>query len=216
MPWNAPYYLRLGYEVLADNQIGPELARTMAYEASLPGIDTSLRCAMIKPNDSPSTVTDLHERALDPPPAPSAPEKVELKEAFTDDELGHSIKVTGLVRDFPVPDDFESLRESGELVLIEVDVTAGSKYSGGFYGGFEITSPDGTVNSETGIADDEMDAAGFTPFEDVSRAESGTGWFAFQVNTKTDNYTLMYERPAATVIGSDKVIPAKTWEFPLP
>ncbi len=57
VPWNAPYYLRLGYEVLADNQIGPELARTMDYEASLPGIDASLRCAMIKPNDSPSTGT---------------------------------------------------------------------------------------------------------------------------------------------------------------
>jgi GNAT superfamily N-acetyltransferase len=57
VPWNAPYYLRLGYEVLAENEIGPELARTMAHEASLPGIDASLRCAMIKPNDSPSTGT---------------------------------------------------------------------------------------------------------------------------------------------------------------
>jgi GNAT superfamily N-acetyltransferase len=51
VPWNAPYYLRLGYEVLPDNQIGPELARTMEHEASLPGIEASLRCAMIKSND---------------------------------------------------------------------------------------------------------------------------------------------------------------------
>lgn len=50
VPWNGPYYLRLGYHVLAANNIGPELARTMAHEASLPGIDGSLRCAMIKPN----------------------------------------------------------------------------------------------------------------------------------------------------------------------
>ena len=69
VPWNAPYYLRLGYEVLADTQIGPELARTMAYEASLPGIHASLRCAMIKPNvrlppappnDRGDTVTARH------------------------------------------------------------------------------------------------------------------------------------------------------------
>jgi GNAT superfamily N-acetyltransferase len=57
VPWNGPYYLRLGYHVLADNDIGPELARTMALEAALPGIDASLRCAMIKPNDSPSTAS---------------------------------------------------------------------------------------------------------------------------------------------------------------
>ncbi len=49
VPWNGPYYLRLGYSVLPDEEVGPELASTMAYEASLPGIDASLRCAMIKP-----------------------------------------------------------------------------------------------------------------------------------------------------------------------
>lgn len=53
VPWNAPHYLRLGYEVLADHEIGAELARTMEHEASLPGVDGSLRCAMMKPNESP-------------------------------------------------------------------------------------------------------------------------------------------------------------------
>jgi GNAT superfamily N-acetyltransferase len=46
--WNGPYYRRLGYRELHEDGAGPELARTMAYEASLPGIDASLRCAMIK------------------------------------------------------------------------------------------------------------------------------------------------------------------------
>lgn len=50
VPWNGPYYLRLGYRVLRREDIGPELARTMAHEASLPGIEASLRCAMVKPN----------------------------------------------------------------------------------------------------------------------------------------------------------------------
>jgi GNAT superfamily N-acetyltransferase len=50
VPWNGPYYRRLGYRVLPDDGIGPELARTMAHEASLPGIDAALRCAMVKPH----------------------------------------------------------------------------------------------------------------------------------------------------------------------
>src|SRR5512139_602395 len=50
VPWNGPYYLRLGYRVLPDERVGPELARAMAHEASLPGIDASLRCAMVKTN----------------------------------------------------------------------------------------------------------------------------------------------------------------------
>jgi ribosomal protein S18 acetylase RimI-like enzyme len=58
VPWNAPYYARLGYTVLADDEMGPELLRAVAYEASLPGLDASLRCAMIKPNDEGSTDTD--------------------------------------------------------------------------------------------------------------------------------------------------------------
>ena len=35
VPWNAPYYFRLGYRVLPNEDVGPELARTMAHEASL-------------------------------------------------------------------------------------------------------------------------------------------------------------------------------------
>lgn len=50
VPWNEPYYRRLGYEVLPHHEIGPELARTMMHEATLPGLDPSRRCAMRKPN----------------------------------------------------------------------------------------------------------------------------------------------------------------------
>jgi len=49
VPWNAPYYARLGYRVMTDDEIGPELAATMAHEASLPGIRAEERCAMVKP-----------------------------------------------------------------------------------------------------------------------------------------------------------------------
>ena len=50
VPWNGPYYRRLGYRELADSEIGPELAATMAVEATFPGIDAALRCATVKAN----------------------------------------------------------------------------------------------------------------------------------------------------------------------
>ncbi|HET7357377.1 MAG TPA: GNAT family N-acetyltransferase [Nocardioidaceae bacterium] len=49
VPWNAPYYRRLGYREMAADEIGPELAATMAHEATLPGIRAEDRCAMVKP-----------------------------------------------------------------------------------------------------------------------------------------------------------------------
>ncbi|WP_129658769.1 GNAT family N-acetyltransferase [Rothia uropygialis] len=50
VPWNLPYYARLGYQVLAGANMGPELLRISRFEAGLPGIDGSQRCAMIKAN----------------------------------------------------------------------------------------------------------------------------------------------------------------------
>lgn len=49
VPWNAPYYQRLGYREMTADEVGPELAATMAHEASLPGIRAADRCAMVKP-----------------------------------------------------------------------------------------------------------------------------------------------------------------------
>ena len=48
VPWNGPYYQRLGYRMLTVSEMGTELAAAIEHEASLPGIDGSLRCAMIK------------------------------------------------------------------------------------------------------------------------------------------------------------------------
>jgi GNAT superfamily N-acetyltransferase len=54
VPWNGPYYTTLGYRELTGSEIGSELSAEMNHEASLPGIDASRRCAMIKPNGGPS------------------------------------------------------------------------------------------------------------------------------------------------------------------
>lgn len=50
VPWNGPYYRRLGYRELPNTEIGRELTAAMRHEAALPGLDSSLRCAMIKAN----------------------------------------------------------------------------------------------------------------------------------------------------------------------
>lgn len=49
VPWNGPYYAKLGYEVLTEDQVGPDLARTIEYETALPGLADAPRVAMIKP-----------------------------------------------------------------------------------------------------------------------------------------------------------------------
>lgn len=148
-------------------------------------------------------------------PGSAAPVKKPLDYVVKDDVLGNTIAFTSVVRNFPVPDKFESLKKDGELVLVEVDAKAGSKFSGGVQGGWKLLTADGSVGNATTIADKEMTAAGYMPFDAPSRGGSAKGWVAFQVNQKADSFRLSYKRSAATVIGSDQVIPAKTWEFAL-
>lgn len=50
VPWNAPYYARLGYRALSDEERGPELVALMAEETTWPGVADGPRCAMVKPN----------------------------------------------------------------------------------------------------------------------------------------------------------------------
>ena len=52
VPWNAPYYARLGYVELTIERRAPELTATMEHEASMPGIDATRRCAMVRPNST--------------------------------------------------------------------------------------------------------------------------------------------------------------------
>ena len=55
VPWNGPYYARLGYRELDATQVGPELAAQMAREATIPGLDASRRCAMLKLSGAPTS-----------------------------------------------------------------------------------------------------------------------------------------------------------------
>lgn len=46
VPWNGPYYARLGFAELPDDRLGPELAALRRHEADL-GLDVDARGAMI-------------------------------------------------------------------------------------------------------------------------------------------------------------------------
>jgi GNAT superfamily N-acetyltransferase len=54
--WNGPYYEKLGYRMLSGSEIGSDISAEMEHEATLPGIDSQRRCAMIKPNAGVSWV----------------------------------------------------------------------------------------------------------------------------------------------------------------
>jgi ABC-type glycerol-3-phosphate transport system substrate-binding protein len=150
--------------------------------------------------------------------APAA-EQTQLKvdETIQDDAMGDTVKITGVVRDFPATSNTAIAEGGGEWVLVEIDGTSGEKYSGGLSGVFSLYTPDGTLaGASTSIIDADMEAAGFTPFESPDAGEQATGWQAFQVNTRADAYQVQYKRLGANVIGSDKTIPTKVWKIDLP
>ena len=45
VPWNAPYYERLGFRSLSETELTPELAEVRAREAE-PGLDPETRVCM--------------------------------------------------------------------------------------------------------------------------------------------------------------------------
>jgi len=48
VPWNAPFYARLGFDVLPEQELDAELLRRLSYEAEL-GLERSRRVAMRTP-----------------------------------------------------------------------------------------------------------------------------------------------------------------------
>lgn len=166
------------------------------------------------PADSSPAAEATTEATTEAPAA--SQQKIAVDETIKDDVMGHVIKVTGLVRDFTAPDNTNIPEGGGEWVLVEVDVTAGKKYSGGVQGGFKLQSGGQLAGASTGIIDGAMTDAGFAPWEPASAGEHTKGWIAFQVNTRSDAYQLEYKRLAASVIGGGDPIDEKIWSIDLP
>jgi predicted N-acetyltransferase YhbS len=47
IPWNAPFYARVGFEVIPEQELGAELVGRLSHEAAL-GLERSRRVAMLK------------------------------------------------------------------------------------------------------------------------------------------------------------------------
>ncbi|WP_234423833.1 hypothetical protein [Intrasporangium calvum] len=56
VPWNGPYYQRLGWDVLADDDLGPQLRAIRDHERAS-GLEIQARQAMGKPLSPNGAVT---------------------------------------------------------------------------------------------------------------------------------------------------------------
>lgn len=147
--------------------------------------------------------------------------EVEVGETIEDPDMGDTLEVLSAVRDFPSDEEADLIADGGEVVLLEVSVTPGEEYGGLVsMSNFKISWDDGADfwGNKTRMIEDEMDEAGYTAFEDVSRRDGGehTGWIAFFVDERADTYLVDYERRGAEVIGSDEVIDPFEEQFEIP
>lgn len=164
-----------------------------------------------------STAAKTTSSTTSAPSAAGAQQRIAVDETIVDDVMGHTIKVTGVVRDFQSPGHANIPDGGGEWVLVEVDTTAGDTYTGGIKGGFKLLDAAGeTMGNATTVLESDMTAGGFDIWEGVDSGEQAKGWIAFQVNNRSDVYQLQYKRLAASVIGSGDPIEEKTWEITLP
>ncbi len=147
--------------------------------------------------------------------------QVSIGESFEDPEMQDKIEVLSAVRNFESSKRASAIELGGEVVLLEVKITPGQKYSGLIQSGAFKISEDGGADyryDQTDGLEAEMRAAGYEPFEDVRRRDGGThqGWLAYVPNEKQDAYTIRYERGPGKVLGTDEKVPEFTTTFDIP
>lgn len=146
---------------------------------------------------------------------PNAPsEGIELDQTIKDQKLGDVIKVLGLVRHFP--DEYSAIQDR-DIVLVHVELSPGSKFTGGLGpSGFRVITPGGEVYTSTTIVRPQMKEAGYKPIPySVHSGETAEGYIAFVIEPEgAKSLKFRHKRLAATVIGSGEKIPAKTFVVP--
>ncbi|MFJ8956370.1 MULTISPECIES: hypothetical protein [unclassified Streptomyces] len=148
-----------------------------------------------------------------------APKAVTVNKSFEDDVMGHKATVLKYIDGYQpsaaAKAKFSAL-ESEKVVLVNVKVTASSKYYTSFGAtSFRLTGmSNGIDQASTTILDDEVKKAGYTPLEDAKTGKTSTGWVVFTPDKETDKLILRYKRLAAK--GSDGTkITAKNFDVPL-
>ncbi|WAL69223.1 hypothetical protein ORV05_16105 [Amycolatopsis cynarae] len=146
--------------------------------------------------------------------------KIAVNGTLDDPVLGDHVVAQAVVRDFPFPASMSGA-SSGELVLVQLSATAGTKYYAGFQTtSLELVTADGTENtvSDGDDLDKAMAAAGYTPFPGsgaLDTGKSGSGWVAFDDYQKdSPKLTLRLKRPALSTSDGQN-IPAANFDVPL-
>ena len=192
----------------------PLLAITLAVTATLAG------CAAA---DVPATQhSSSHQASASTPKASptstSASGVIPVDATVVDSDLGDSIHVTGIVRNFPKPD---SIKLDGEVILVQITATAGSKYYAGwsdssallFNGAGKQYNPFDLDSLEA-----PMTAAGYIPFwvanknDEIDTATTGvSSWVVFIVDDAKGPLSFATRHGAATTSGGGS-IPAGTFK----
>ncbi|UVI35915.1 hypothetical protein [Brevibacterium spongiae] len=172
-------------------------------------------------SDTGTNTSDNGSSGSDSGQSSGSQAEVSIGESFEDPEMQDKIEVLSAVRNFNSSKKATSIELGGEVVLLEVKVTPGQKYSGLIQSGaFKISEDGGSEYryDQTDGIEAEMRAAGYEPFEDVTRREGEThqGWLAYVPNKKQDGYTIRYERGAGKVMGTDEKVPEFTTTFDIP
>ncbi|MFI0940533.1 hypothetical protein [Streptomyces sp. NPDC021020] len=144
---------------------------------------------------------------------------VTVNKSFTDDVMGEKATVISYISGFQPSaaskGKFSAL-EDENVVLVNVKVTASSKYYDSFGAtSFYLTNQsNGIDQASTTILDDDIKAAGYTPLEDASTGKTTTGWVVFTPKKTETSLVLRYKRLAANASDGTKIT-AKNFDIPM-
>lgn len=154
---------------------------------------------------SSGTASEQASAAGDAEPRPL--EGVEVQ----DEEMGDTVRVTEIIRDYPSEFRKSYLEDGGEVVMLKVELELGEDFA---TSGKRYKLHAGEEESVPGDSDAKLEEAGYEPF-DVATDESGEGWLSFLMYDRADEYTLEITRQEAEIFPSGETLEEKVWEFPV-
>ena len=142
---------------------------------------------------------------------------VEIGTEFTDEETGDVITIVSAVRHNPTEYYLASDNPDGEMIYLEVEVTAGDQFGGVISQQDFVLDDGGEEVNYASTADEELAAAGFENFEGASRRDGGgAGYIPIYVEQTDDTLSGAYVRPEMKILGEDATVPEFRGEFEIP
>lgn len=142
---------------------------------------------------------------------------VEIGTEFTDEETGDVITIVSAVRGNDTEYYLASDNPDGEMIYLEVKVTAGDQFGGVISQQDFFLDDGGEEVNYASTADDELIAAGFEYFDGTPRSDGeGTGYIPIYVETTGDTLKGAYLRPEMKILGEDATVPEFRGEFEIP